>query len=139
MTHSHSLEDSLLPGFREPWPRPSPYPRRSPSPAPPVKASAVSPAGTSDELWLPEGVRMEHAVQVWNALGVFPRPMGVRPPQSLAGLMRAIVTLSPRWAPGFKGGVARAGRNVIGGFAAMNVNGEFLCCVWIGGSEKSVT
>ncbi|CAN0606672.1 unnamed protein product, partial [Ectocarpus sp. 12 AP-2014] len=72
--------------------------RRSPSegsssPA----AAAAAEAAAEQRLVLPEGVLLKHAVQVWNALCVFPRPMGLRPPPTLDQLMRAIVTVSPRW------------------------------------------
>lgn len=127
MTDSGAVEDSLLEGFDNPWPRPryaaaataagpvkndggaagvvGEAGRRSPSegsssPA----AAAAAEAAAKQRLVLPEGVLLKHAVQVWNALCVFPRPMGLRPPPTLDQLMRAIVMVSPRWRPGGAGG-----------------------------------
>ena len=155
MTDSGAVEDTLLDGFADPWPRPryaataaaasaagdsagavkngnaaaaaspnqdttntaatkdggsQPSPLTLPSSAAAPKGAA-GPAGTGTDtrLVLPEGVLLKHAVQVWNALCVFPRPMGLRPPPTLDQLMRAIVTLSPRWSRGGRRGGRAAG------------------------------
>lgn len=130
MADSGAMEDSLLEGFADPWPRP-----RSPTTATATASSegvfgggeeggrcgqsnggvfvkgeggaaAAVGAGVgaraaegclSSRLRLPQGVLLTHAVQVWNALCVLPRPMGLRPPPTLDQLMQAIATLSPRW------------------------------------------
>ncbi|CAN0546293.1 unnamed protein product, partial [Ectocarpus sp. 12 AP-2014] len=118
MTDSGAVEDSLLEGFDKPWPRPryaaasaaGPVEkdggaadvvgegRRSPSKSSSSPAAAAAAeAAAKQRLALPEGVLLKHAVQVWNALCVFPRPMGLRPPPTLDQLMRAIVMVSPRW------------------------------------------
>ncbi|CAN0447770.1 unnamed protein product, partial [Ectocarpus fasciculatus] len=112
MTDSGAMEDSLLAGFDNPWPRPryaaaaGPVEndggaggvvgegRRSPSEG---SSSPAAEAAAQQRLVLPEGVLLKHAVQVWNALCVFPRPMGLRPPPTLDQLMQAIVMVSPRW------------------------------------------
>lgn len=129
MTDSGAVEDSQLDGFDDPWPRPryataaaavgstqttekdgaSPTASQGVDEKPlslgssPPPAAAAGAAGANERLVLPEGVLLKHAVQVWNALCVLPRPMGLRPPPTLDQLMRAIVTLSPRWGAGARG------------------------------------
>lgn len=120
MTDSAAVEDSDLPGFNDSWPCPSSSRRPDSDLSHPIptcldstsdRSDAEGEAGArsggarvSDRLHLPRDVCLKHAVQVWNALRVFPRPMGMRPPPSLESLLRAIVTLCPRWVPGRSGG-----------------------------------
>lgn len=128
------MEDSLLDGFADPWPRPSTATFDSPPVAAAADNAADNAADTDDAmgdvkggkgavsslvgvgvggqeqrqqsspLRLPNGVLLKHAVQVWNALCVLPRPMGLRPPPTLEQLMQAISILSQRWVEGEGGG-----------------------------------
>ena len=112
MTDSGAVDDSLLEGFSDPWPRPSAVPGGSgrggsivvaSSPdrtvAKKAKKRSTSSAASSPspglQLRLPEGVLLKHAVEVWNALCVFPRPMGLRPPPPLERMMGIIQALCP--------------------------------------------
>lgn len=135
MTDSGAVEDSLLDGFADPWPRPR-YAASASAAAvakrdeglpaslsPPASTATAAVGASGDPLVLPDGVLLKHAVQVWNALCVFPRPMGLRPPPTLDQLMRAIVTLSPRWSngPGKKAGCIDGGR---GGYVKEGEGGD---------------
>lgn len=94
MTDSGAVQDSLLEGFSKPWPRPSSASGGSSC----SELNVVGGEGgrPAPRLRLPKGVRLEDAVQVWNAMCVFPRPMGIRPLPTLEALMEAIEALSPK-------------------------------------------
>lgn len=118
MADSSAVEDSLLDGFNDPWPLPSSataLARSGGDGEANVKVESasgdraeISPGLESDvsraerqdrrrsDLRVPKGVLLKHAVQVWNALCVLPRPMGLRPQPTLEQLLQAIATLSPR-------------------------------------------
>lgn len=93
MTDSGAVKDSLLEGFSKPWPRPSSA--SSDSGCTDLNVAGGEEGRPAPRLRLPKGVRLEDAIQVWNAMCVFPRPMGIRPFPTLEGLMEAIETLSP--------------------------------------------
>lgn len=92
MTDSGAVKDSLLEGFSKPWPRPSSARSDSGCVMDAVRGEGGRPAS---RLRLPNGVRLEDAIQVWNAVCVFPRPMGIRPFPTLEILLETIEALSP--------------------------------------------
>lgn len=90
--------------------------------SPPSSLSSSPPSPS--RLCVPDGVLLKHAVQVWNALCVFPRPMGLRPPPTLDQLMRAIVTLTPSRSSDEAGEVGGVGCSISGAGKEENEDGD---------------